>query len=258
MPRVELIYDTGCPNVPGARKALLQGFQGVGLQPSWSECDRESADSPAYVRQYGSPTILVDGRDVAGTAPGSGASSCRLYCNASGTLERAPSVEQITEALRRSEHPPGVGARSASGWRISLATVPGIAFAFLPKLACPACWPAYAGLLSAMGLGFLLEAAYLLPLTVLFLVLALSALAFRAQARRGYGPFAAGLAAASAVLVGKFVLDSDATMYSGIGMLVVASLWNAWPRKKGVVGSCPGCVPREPTIETSNAPQRRI
>ena len=38
-----------------------------------------------------------------------------------------------------------------AGWRSSLATLPGIALAFLPKIACPACWPAYAGVLSSLG-----------------------------------------------------------------------------------------------------------
>ncbi|MGQ0658413.1 MAG: MerC family mercury resistance protein [Chromatiales bacterium] len=136
--------------------------------------------------------------------------------------------------------------------------VPGIAFAFLPKLACPACWPAYAGLLSSVGLGFLLDAAYLIPLTAVFLVLAVGALAFRARTRRGYGPFGVGLAAALVVLVGKFVFDSNTAMYGGIGLLIAASVWNAWPQRKGEVASCPKCVQQEPAIETKNAPKWRF
>ena len=102
----------------------------------------------------------------------------------------------------------------------------------LPKLACPVCWPAYAGLLSSLGLGFLISAAYLLPLTIVFLTLALAALAFRAKSRRGLGPFLVGLMSAMSVLFGKFVWESNVTIYSGVGMLVVASVWNAWPRRE--------------------------
>lgn len=36
MTRVELIYDTDCPNVQHARRASLEGFNLVGLQPSWT------------------------------------------------------------------------------------------------------------------------------------------------------------------------------------------------------------------------------
>src|SRR5437899_10004852 len=95
-------------------------------------------------------------------------------------------------------------------WKQSLLTVPGLGIALLPKLACPMCWPAYAGLLSSVGLGFLISEKYLLPLTTAFLVLALAALAFRARSRgHGYGPFLIGLVGAAGVMMGKFVWESN-------------------------------------------------
>ena len=110
----------------------------------------------------------------------------------------------------------------------------------------PGVRPAYAGLLSSVGLGFLISTAYLLPLTVVFLVLALAALAFRPNIRRGYGPFVLGLVAGTAVLLGKFVLESNLILYSALGLLVIASLWNAWPLADmaGEAATCSEC-PRE-------------
>lgn len=99
MVSVELIYDPDCPNVPHARAALLKAFDQADIPPAWIEWDRQSADSPAHVRGYGSPTILVDGQDVAGIPPGDGASSCRVYRSGSGTFAGAPGVEQIAQAL---------------------------------------------------------------------------------------------------------------------------------------------------------------
>ena len=116
-------------------------------------------------------------------------------------------------------------------WKRNLVALPGIGFSLLPKLACPLCWPAYAGLLSSVGLGFLISTKYLLPLTIAFLVLALGALAFRAKNRHGYGPFVLGLAAAVGVLVGKFDWESNPVVYGAVGLLVGASLWNAWPHR---------------------------
>jgi hypothetical protein len=89
--------------------------------------------------------------------------------------------------------------------------------------------PAYAGLISSVGLGFLMETAYLLPLTALFLTLALVSLGLRARRRRGYGPLILGLTAAAVLLVGKFALDSDAAVWAGLAALIAASVWNAWP-----------------------------
>lgn len=101
----------------------------------------------------------------------------------------------------------------------------------VPKLACPFCWPAYAGLLSSLGLGFLISAHYLLDVTTAFLVLALGALAFRAQHRQGYGPFVIGLVAAGGVLMSKFRWESKPALYGAVGLLLIASLWNAWPHR---------------------------
>src|SRR5713101_7960802 len=100
-----------------------------------------------------------------------------------------------------------------SRWKQGLLALPGVGVSLLPKLACPACWPAYAGLLSSVGLGFLISAAYLLPLTATFLLFALVALAFRARQRSGYGPFLLGLVGTVGVLVGKFVWQSNPTVY---------------------------------------------
>jgi len=119
----------------------------------------------------------------------------------------------------------------SSRWKQGLVALPGIGVSILPKLACPACWPAYAGLLTSVGLGFLISAAYLLPLTAGFLVLALGAMVFRARYRHGYGPFPLGVVAAGGVLIGKFAWESNPIMYGAVGLLVISSLWNTWPRR---------------------------
>jgi hypothetical protein len=120
-----------------------------------------------------------------------------------------------------------------------LLALPSVGFSILPKLGCPACWPAYVGLLSSVGLGFLISTVYLLPLTAAFLFLAVAALGLRANKRWGYGPFVLGVVAGSAVLLGKFAWDSKPTIYSALGLLVFASLWNAWPT--GEAATCPQC-----------------
>src|SRR5258708_6404881 len=123
-----------------------------------------------------------------------------------------------------------------------LLALPGVGVSLLPKLMCPACWPAYSALLSSVGLGFLISTPYLLPLTVLFLAVAVGSLGFRASSRRGYGPFWVGVAAATLILVGKFYLESIPTAYAGVGLLIAASVWNTWPRRATVVAVCPARV----------------
>ena len=132
-------------------------------------------------------------------------------------------------------------------WRGEWLTVPGISVALLPKLACPLCWPFYSGIVSSVGLGFLISTKYLLALTITFLLIALAALAYRAKQRRGYGPFVLGIAGVLAVLISKFDLESNPVTFTGIVVLVVASAWNMWPPQAGESRSC---TPRDVNVTT--------
>jgi len=245
---VELIYDSDCPNVADARVQLMRAFAYLGLTPSWKEWDRNSKESPAYAKGYGSPTILIDGKDCVGLAP-SDANSCRIYESSEGAKKGIPSLDIVISALKGNHSRGENGDGVRKHWLSSAAMFPSIGLVFLPKLACPACWPAYAGVLSSVGLGFLLKSRYLFAVTVIFLVVALFALGFRACTRRSYGPFSVGVIAAAMILIGKFVLESDLTMYVGVGGLVGASVWNSWPRGAAKTGSCPSCVQTEPSLK---------
>lgn len=239
---VDLVYDEACPNVNAARANLMRAFSRAGALPRWTEHRIGSAEAPARVRGFGSPSILVDGADVAGLAAGA-EDCCRVY-------ERggAPDVALIAAALERALH--GVDTtvaaeaenqpRPRSWWRSTAAVLPGIGVALMPKVLCSLCWPPCAGVLSAAGLTFLMEDRWLLPISVLALGAAVAALAWRARSRRGYGPLALGALAAGGIVGGKFVLDSTSVVYAGVAVLVAACAWNAWPRLV-VEPSCSAC-----------------
>lgn len=127
-----------------------------------------------------------------------------------------------------------------SGWKRHLLAAPSVAVSVLPKFACPACASAAVGILSSVGLGYLLTTRYLLPLTSALLLLALATLGFRASTRHGYAPLLLGSVAAAVVLLGKFHWEYNAVVYIGVGLLVISSLWNAWPRRSAVA-ACPAC-----------------
>jgi hypothetical protein len=236
---VELIYFPGCPNVAEARSHLARAFAEAKLTPRWSEFRTDDPDLPGHARGYGSPTIFVNGRDVTGAAPNDSAEACRLYSDETGRRSGIPSLASIVGALMKVQraHEP------IRPWRRNLALLPGFGFALLPKLACPACWPAYAGILGSLGLGFLIGTRWLLPLTATFLAVAVGVLAYRAPARHGLRPFALGIAAAGLVLAGKFAFDRDPAMYGGLALLVTASIWNTWPVRGPSGASCPACAP---------------
>ena len=107
------------------------------------------------------------------------------------------------------------------------AVLPGIIVAFLPVLGCPACWPAYVAIMSSLGLGFLANAAFLLPLTPALLIVAVVSLGWGVRERRQFGPLILGAISSAAIFMGKFVFDSRILLYASVFALLVASLWKA-------------------------------
>jgi mercuric ion transport protein len=93
---VELIFDATCPNVEAARAQLREALARARCPITWTEWNREADDAPPYARRYASPTVLVDGHDVAGGGTlEAGGSGCRVV---------TPSAQAILAALRASEH----------------------------------------------------------------------------------------------------------------------------------------------------------
>ena len=89
--RVELVFFEGCPHVAEARRRLRSALSQAGIPPHWDEWDTGKAGTPKSYLKFGSPTILIDGKDISGGTEGSG-----LGC----VLDGGPEVAVIVEALR--------------------------------------------------------------------------------------------------------------------------------------------------------------
>ena len=82
---------------------------------------------------------------------------------------------------------------------------------------------------SALGIAFLLETRWLLPLTIVFLTPALVVLGRDARRNRFWLPFCLAVVSAAGILGGKFLLESVPVMFGGMLMLVCASIWSVLP-----------------------------
>ena len=69
-------------------------------------------------------------------------------------------------------------------------------------------------------------------ITMAALLLSVIFLAYKAKQRRGYLPFWTGLAASLFIITGKYLFDIQFLFYGGVILLIAASLWNSWPKKK--------------------------
>ena len=97
-PEIILLYDADCPNASAARAALREAVSRAAIEPRWVEHDRAALGTPERFLRYGSPTILVDGTDIAGETAEPMAEACRVYPDAHG-FRGVPPVETILAAI---------------------------------------------------------------------------------------------------------------------------------------------------------------
>lgn len=98
MPHVTLLYFDGCPSWQTTDRRLRE----LELADELSfTITREKVETPeaAEARSFrGSPTILVDGRDVFATGDEPVGLSCRIYPTPDGQAG-SPTVDQLREVL---------------------------------------------------------------------------------------------------------------------------------------------------------------
>lgn len=228
--KVQLVYFEGCPNVEAARLSLRDMLAKLRLAvPIELVCTTE-VDTPPELKGWGSPTILVDGVDIGGERFPNG-SSCRLYRSSDGRTQRFPPSSLIAAALLRAQNQRGQ-------WVRSLAALPGAGLSLLPSISCPACVAAYAGALSSLGLGFVLNERVLAPVILAFLAVGIGGVAWSTRTHRHAGPLAATLLGSIAVIAGRLVSRLPPVLFVGIALLIAGSLWNLWlkrPRRSPLV-----------------------
>ncbi len=95
----ELVYFAGCPNVDEARNQLQRALAAVQLDPRWVEYEATDPALPEHAKGFGSPTILINGREVTGATPGGTSDACRLYLDDQGRRALAPALSGIVAAL---------------------------------------------------------------------------------------------------------------------------------------------------------------
>ena len=108
--QLELVYDPGCPNVERARDVLAGACRRAEIPAVWTEWGSEDPECPGHAQNLGSPTILVNGEDVApgphpwaprdeGTGP-----RCRVYRDGDA-LVPAPPPSRVYAAIERALRP---------------------------------------------------------------------------------------------------------------------------------------------------------
>jgi predicted Zn-dependent protease len=103
IPDVELLWWEGCPSTERALSELREALRDVGLDDSEVRTREIENDIDAEQTAFrGSPTILIDGIDVAGASTDDPIGlGCRVYRRRDGRITPIPDPDDLREALRR-------------------------------------------------------------------------------------------------------------------------------------------------------------
>jgi len=102
-PDLELLWWEGCPSTERALTELREALSDVGLDRTEIRTREIETDDEAGEAGFrGSPTILVDGVDIAGASTDDQIGlGCRIYRRRDGRISPTPDPEDLRDALRR-------------------------------------------------------------------------------------------------------------------------------------------------------------
>lgn len=101
--RIELLVFEGCPNWEPARELLQQGMASLGIAGEVQEIQVASLDQARALTFPGSPTLRVNGQDMAPLPDGfQPALGCRTYL-VKGRRQGLPDPAWVLEALRKAQ-----------------------------------------------------------------------------------------------------------------------------------------------------------
>jgi hypothetical protein len=99
--KIEILYFEGCPHHEPAERAVRDILEELNVEAEISHVDVRDETTAERVRFPGSPTIRVDGEDVArAETNGSYSLRCRVYQTSSG-MAGVPDKDAIRAAIRR-------------------------------------------------------------------------------------------------------------------------------------------------------------
>jgi hypothetical protein len=99
---IELLWWAGCPSTERALGELEAALEDAGMPGAEIRMTEISSEDEARERAFvGSPTILVEGHDVAPPADEPVGLNCRVYRRRDGAVSPTPDPDDLRDDLRR-------------------------------------------------------------------------------------------------------------------------------------------------------------
>ena len=97
--KIQYLTFPGCPNAAGGLAALERVLADLGVVDPIEEVDMTAPGTAEALRDWASPTILIDGVDAGGETQPNGP-GCRMYMDAEGGRSGIPPESLLAAAIR--------------------------------------------------------------------------------------------------------------------------------------------------------------
>lgn len=98
---IEFFYWRDCPSYERALSRLIAAMDDNGLEREHLRITEVITDADARREEFvGSPTIRIDGRDIADLGDNPVGLTCRVYQRRDGTISPLPDPEDLARAVR--------------------------------------------------------------------------------------------------------------------------------------------------------------
>ncbi len=102
LPKVELLWWRGCPSTKRALGQLRQVMEETGLDPDQIEVREVETEAQAREEDFvGSPTILINGREMQPPGDDPRGLTCRVYRMRDGRYSPTPDLADLRDAILR-------------------------------------------------------------------------------------------------------------------------------------------------------------
>jgi hypothetical protein len=98
---VELLWWDGCPSHPEALADLERVLREEGVSAVVTRVEIEDDEQARREHFPGSPTIRIDGEDIAPAEGEPHSLTCRVYRRRDGRISPTPDPEDVRDAVRR-------------------------------------------------------------------------------------------------------------------------------------------------------------
>lgn len=211
--KIEIYIPPGCTSIGSLRTIISKQMTELSCLPHWMEYSKGHPALPAYFKKASGIAVAINEQVV-------------LLPSELSQWEFI-----LTMAFKQAAQQKKAVSRWRSGKRalkLHASFFLSLFVALFPK--CPFCWAAYLSLFGLAGARSIPYKPWFLPVAIILLIINLLSM-YMSRNRNSMLPFWMSVTGAVIIIINRIYFQQTAIIFLGGALLLIASMWNALPRR---------------------------